>query len=60
MTRYGVSDWHSTTSLVALLEEHDHIVDEKRLSNDLNVVLAYLAPHQAHLTGLVVASPSNW
>jgi hypothetical protein len=59
MKRYGGIDVHSTTSLVALLEEHDHIVDEKRLAHDLHVVLAYVAPHQAHLTGLVVASTSH-
>jgi transposase len=60
MKLYGGIDVHSTNSLVALLDAHDHIVDEKRLSNALNVVLAYLAPHQANLTGLVVESTYNW
>src|SRR5262249_31566127 len=60
MQLYGGIDLHSTNSLVAWLDEHDQIVDEKRLANDLKVVLAYLAPHQANRTGLVVASTSNW
>jgi transposase len=44
MQLYGGIDLHATNSLGALLDEHDQIVDEKRLSNDLDVVLAYLAP----------------
>lgn len=60
MTLYGGIDLHSTNSLVALLDEQDHVVAEKRLSNDLNGVLAYLAPYQAELTGLVVESTYNW
>jgi transposase len=60
MKLYGGIDLHSTNSLVALLDEHDQVVGEKRLSNDLNVVLAYLAPYQANLTGLVVESTYNW
>jgi transposase len=59
MTLYGGIDLHSTTSLIALLDEHAQIVAEQRLSTDLKVVLASLAPQQAHLTGLVVASTSN-
>ena len=59
MKLYGGIDLHSTHSLLAWLDAHDPIVDEQRLSTDLNVVLASLAPQQAHLTGLVVASTSN-
>jgi transposase len=36
------------------------VVDEKRLPNALNTILAYLAPYHAALMGLVVESTYNW
>lgn len=60
MQLYGGIDLHSTNNLVALLDEHDRVVAEKRLANDLGVVLAYLEPYRADLTGLVVESTYNW
>jgi transposase len=60
MQRYGGIDVHSTNSLVALRDAHDHIVEDKRVANARNVVLAYLAPQQAHRTGLVVEAPDHW
>jgi hypothetical protein len=59
MPRYGGIDLPSTNRLVAWLDERDHVVADKRLSNDLHVVLADLAPDQADLTGLVVASTDH-
>ena len=60
MKLYGGMDLPATNSLVALLDEHDQIVDEKRLANARTVVLASLAPYQAPLTGLVVESTYHW
>lgn len=44
MKLYSGIALHSTNRLVALLDEHDQVVSARRLSNDLNVVLAYVAP----------------
>jgi hypothetical protein len=43
-----------------LLDAHDQVVDETRVPNDLNTILAYLAPYHAELTGLVVESTDHW
>jgi transposase len=56
----GGIDLHANNSLIALLDAHDQVVAEKRLPNDLNTILAYLAPYHAELTGLVVESTYNW
>jgi len=42
MKLYGDIDLHSTNSLVALLDEHDQVVSEKRLSNDLHSMSSWL------------------
>ena len=60
MTLYGGIDLHANNSVIALLDAHDRVVDEKRLSNNLDMILAYLAPYHAELTGLVVESTYNW
>jgi transposase len=60
MALYGGIDLHANNSLIALLDAHDQVVAGKRLPNDLNTILAYLAPYHAELTGLVVESTYNW
>jgi transposase len=56
----GGIDVHANTSVMALLDAHDQVVDEKRLPHDRNTLLAYLAPYHAARTGLVVESTYNW
>jgi transposase len=60
MALYGGIDLHANNSVIALLDAHDQVVDEKRLPNALNTILAYLAPYHAALMGLVVESTYNW
>jgi transposase len=60
MALYGGIDLHAHNSVMALLDAHDQVVDEKRLPNDLNTILAYVAPYHAELMGLVVESTYNW
>ena len=60
MALYGGIDLHANNSVIALLDAHDQVVEERRLPNDLHTILAYLAPYHAALAGLVVASTSNW
>ena len=57
---YGGIDLHANNSVVALLDEQDHPVYQKRLHNDLPEILTQLAPYQAELQGLVVESTYNW
>jgi transposase len=60
MALYGGIDLHANNSVIALLDARDQVVEEKRLPNDLNTILAYLAPYHTELVGLVVESTYNW
>jgi transposase len=60
MTLYGGIDVHANNRVIALLDADDQVVAERRLPNDLNTILAYLAPPHAELAGLVVESTDNW
>jgi transposase len=58
--KYSGIDLHSNNSVVTVIDEEDRVVAEKRLPNDLGVVLKFLAPWQAELGGVVVESTYNW
>jgi transposase len=60
MKLYGGIDLHSNNSVVALLDEQDHVVYCKRLPNDATVILEALAPYRTAIEGLVVESTYNW
>ena len=60
MKLYGGIDLHSNNCVVVLLDEEDHVVYEKRLSNDLGYLLLELAPYQGMIEGVVVESTFNW
>jgi len=60
MKLYGGIDLHSNNSVVALLDEQDHTVYEKRLPNDLAMILSGLSPYGNAVEGLVVESTFNW
>jgi transposase len=45
--------------MVVLLDEEDHVVYEKRLSNDLGYLLLELAPYSGMIEGVVVESTFN-
>jgi hypothetical protein len=53
---YSGIDLHSNNSVVTVIDETDRVVAEKRLPNDLTKILAFLAPWQAELAGVVVES----
>jgi hypothetical protein len=53
---YSGIDLHSNNSVVSVIDETDRVVAERRLPNDLAKVLAFLAPWQAELAGVVVES----
>lgn len=58
--KYSGIDLHSNNSVVTVTDEEDRVVAEKRLPNDLSVILAFLKPWQADLAGVVVESTFNW
>lgn len=60
MTLYCGIDLHSNNSLVSIIDEHDRIVYEKRLANDLATIGRPLLVYQDQLAGVVVESTYNW
>jgi len=60
MSLYGGIDLHANNSVVALMNEQDEVIYQKRLPNDLPTILEQLAPYHADIEGLVVESTYNW
>lgn len=60
MKLYGGIDLHSNNSVIAILDETDQLLYQKRLPNNLEHVLKQLSPYQNELQGLVVESTYNW
>jgi transposase len=59
MKLYGGIDLHSNNSVIALLDETNNVVYERRLPNDLTLILAELARFAPGIAGLVVESTYN-
>jgi transposase len=60
MKLYGGIDLHSNNNVMAILDEQDGVVFEKRFPNDLEVLTNALLPYRLQLRGLVVESTYNW
>jgi transposase len=60
MALYSGIDLHGNNNVVVLLDDHDRVIYQKRLLNQLPTVLEQLAPYQAEITGVVVESTYNW
>ncbi len=60
MSLYGAIDLHGNNNVTMLSDEADQIVYQKRLTNQLPLMLEQLAPFQAQLQGIVVESTFNW
>src|SRR6202165_5722564 len=58
--KFSGIDLHSNKSVVVISEETDRIVYQKRLPNNLEQILAALAPHREELVGVVIESTFNW
>ena len=41
MQLYCGIDLHSNNSLISLIDEHDQVIKEKRLDNDINIISSY-------------------
>jgi len=60
MTLYCGIDLHGNNSVLAVLDEGDHTVYERRLPNDLATIVGVLSTYQAELAACVVESTYNW
>ena len=60
MLCYAGIDLHSTNSVVVVLDEEDRVLYQKRLRNDLALILAALEPYRATVHGIAVESTYNW
>jgi transposase len=60
MKLYGAIDLHSTNNVTVVIDEQDRVVYQKRLPNDLALILMELSVYQSELQGIVVESTYNW
>ena len=57
---YSGIDLHSNSSVVAVIDDGDRVVAQKRLPNDIGKIMGFLARWQDELAGVVVESTYNW
>jgi transposase len=57
---YSGIDLHSNNSVVAIIDDADRVVAQKRLPNDVTKIVGFLARWQDELAGVVVESTYNW
>ncbi len=60
MTLYCAIDLHSTNNVPVVIDDNDKILYQKRLPNDLELVIAELKPFKSKLKGVAVESTFNW
>ncbi len=60
MGLYGGIDLHSNNNVIAIIDERDHVVFQKRLHNDIGIVRKSLEQYRDDLVGLAVESTFNW
>jgi transposase len=57
---YSGIDLHSNNSVVAIIDDADRVVAQKRLPNDITKITGFLARWQDEMAGVVVESTYNW
>lgn len=60
MALYSGIDLHGNNNVTLLLDDQDRVIYQKRLPNQLPMILEQLAPYQTDITGVVVESTYNW
>jgi transposase len=53
-------DLHSNNCLIVVIDDHDKVLLEKRVPNDLAGILKLLTAYRHNLAGVVVESTYNW
>jgi hypothetical protein len=56
---YSGIDLHSNNSVVTVTDDEDRVAAEKRLPNELSMILAFLLPWREKRAGVVVESTYN-
>ena len=57
---YSGIDLHSNNSVIAVIDDSDRIVAQKRLPNEITKIVGFLARWKVELAGVVVESTYNW
>lgn len=57
---YGAIDLHSNNSVLVVIDEEDRVVYERRLPNELGLILEQLAAYKETLEAVAVESTFNW
>lgn len=60
MKLYAAIDLHSNNSVLVVIDEEDRVVLEKRVRNDLALILEQFEPYRATLSAIAVESTFNW
>lgn len=60
MKLYGGIDLHGNNSVIDLLDKDDRVVYEKRLPNEISLILDELEPYRDRIKGMAVESTFNW
>jgi transposase len=60
MKIYCGIDLHSNNTVVALTDENDQVVYQRRLRNELELILKEIEPYKESIQGIVVESTYNW
>jgi transposase len=60
MKLYGAIDLHSNNNVTVLIDEEDKVVYQKRLANDLPLIVEQLLAYASSLEGIVVEWTYNW
>ncbi len=60
MKLYCGIDLHSNNSVVVILDEVDKAIYQKKLDNDLALILKQLAVYKNKITAIAIESTFNW
>lgn len=60
MKLYAAIDLHSNNSVVVVIDEQDRVIYERRLPNDLKMILGHLSAYRENIEAIAVESTFNW
>lgn len=60
MELYTAFDLHANNSYAGIIDQGGHKVAKRRLPNDPQEIISFLAPHRKKIVGVVVESTYNW
>jgi len=60
MSLYCGIDLHSNNSMISVIDDHDRLISEKRVDNNIDIIGQHLQPYHDELNGIVVESTYNW